>query len=881
MSVGYSIHIGVDTADPKKYPGLPKLKACVKDAKDWKAFATKNGFKAVSFHDKQASSKAIEKALNDHAKKLKPGDILLLTYSGHGGELPNDSGAEGDNELIDQTWCLYDRQFLDDEIFDCLKKFKSGVRITVISDSCHSGTVTRVQGELNLSDLLTQGMTTATNRSGVRSRKMTKKVAAAAYHASEDVYRGIQQNIKSKKEKEKLEPSTAGRINASVKLLAACQDDEETLDGKTNGLFTGTLLSLLGDGEYASSNAEKIIAGVTTKYAFPTPNFFQYGGVITSFDYGSPFAIKIPNASNVTDYRKPDPMSTRSPRVVKSFQGPWDNLESKCPAVLVIESPRRLENVVSGKDTTILKDEEKKGKHRITVELHNVPVERAWSAAHALSTQLAKDNPGTTVEPVISKTPGQRESVSRAADPNNTGYIKEWPPALDQGKLGSTIGWHLDDQHSQLSKAYNTVISANPDATVVVGHFDTGYIPGHPALPKNLQVNLARSFVSGENPNTAIDKSDSGQDGHGLGTLTLLAGNKVTKAQTFDEFEGFVGGAPLAKVIPIRISESVVILNTENFCDAVEYAIENKCEVVSMSMAGKPSVKMADAVNSAYEAGIVLVTAASNCWYKGTGAILPKCVMFPAAFERVIAATGAMHNHMPYDVEYVQQARMNIGTQYMQGCWGPPSRMRKALAGYTPNIPWAAASPAFVRSGGGTSSATPQVAAAAALWIAHHRKALEEKGYYDKGNGWKKVEAVRNALFTSAAKGEVFPYWEKYFGNGILRANDALAIGPPEITKLKRSKEARSSIFGLTETIGAFFKNRKLFRGKAVRPEPEALAMELLDLLQTDPAFYKDFSCLDMDDPASVKKLISRDDFITRIHQSPYASTYLKMAVAK
>jgi hypothetical protein len=57
--------------------------------------------------------------------------------------------------------------------------------------------------------------------------------------------------------------------------------------------------------------------------------------------------------------------------------------------------------------------------------------------------------------------------------------------------------------------------------------------------------------------------------------------------------------------------------------------------------------------------------------------------------------------------------------------------------------------------------------------------------------------------------------------------------------------------------------------------------MELLDLLQTDPAFYKDFSCLDMDDPAAVKKLISRDDFVARIQQSPYASSYLKMAVSK
>ncbi len=245
----------------------------------------------------------------------------------------------------------------------------------------------------------------------------------------------------------------------------------------------------------------------------------------------------------------------------------------------------------------------------------------------------------------------------------------------------------LDDSHSQLAKA-TAEVRATPGAHVRIAHLDTGYLPGHPALPELLDYQRQRSFVSKEDPALAQDKPESGQDGHGLGTMVLMAGGKVKKEQTFGEYEGYVGGAPVATVIPCRISESVVIMNDRTFAEAIDYAIAGGCEVVSMSMAGKPSQRMAKAVNRAYEAGIVVVSAASNCWYKGTGALLPKCVLFPAAFERVIAATGAMYDHKPYDVDFLREgSERAISTQYMQGSWGPASRMTRALAAYTPNTP--------------------------------------------------------------------------------------------------------------------------------------------------------------------------------------------------
>ena len=61
----------------------------------------------------------------------------------------------------------------------------------------------------------------------------------------------------------------------------------------------------------------------------------------------------------------------------------------------------------------------------------------------------------------------------------------------------------------------------------------------------------------------------------------------------------------------------------------------------------------------------------------------------------------------------------DLGIDRMAGNYGPNSKMRTAIAAFTPNVPWARfGCPQIVDlNGAGTSAATPQVAAAAATWI--------------------------------------------------------------------------------------------------------------------------------------------------------------------
>jgi hypothetical protein len=75
----------------------------------------------------------------------RAGDSLFLHYSGHGGQTP-DKGADGDEiDGMDETILPVDYektgQIVDDDMHEILvKHLKPGVRLTVIFDSCHSGT---------------------------------------------------------------------------------------------------------------------------------------------------------------------------------------------------------------------------------------------------------------------------------------------------------------------------------------------------------------------------------------------------------------------------------------------------------------------------------------------------------------------------------------------------------------------------------------------------------------------------------------------------------------------------------------------------------------------------------------------------------------------
>jgi subtilisin family serine protease len=378
---------------------------------------------------------------------------------------------------------------------------------------------------------------------------------------------------------------------------------------------------------------------------------------------------------------------------------------------------------------------------------------------------------------------------------------------------GPGFAWFLRDDFSQLKAARDAVSGSAGIAgrRVRIAHFDTGYDPRHVTRPANLK--FERNFVEPDRPNDASDPAVRGllkNPGHGTGTLGLLAGSRLQgMARPEQNTNDFLGGAPMADIVPVRVASSVVLFRTSAVARAFDYALapggdpRNRCHVISMSMGGVASQAWTDAVNRAYEAGLCMVTAAGNNF----SGLPTRNIVYPARYHRVIAACGMMANRKPY---------FNLGLGVMEGNFGPASKMATAMAAYTPNMPWAELGCARLidMDGAGTSSATPQIAAAAALWLLLHDPAYDQP--------WQRVEAVRRALFSSAQKDATDDFFQ-FFGQGSLRSRQALAVQPAAAADLVKTK-----------ADAAGFPILRLLTGLGIADDvhPAMLELETLQLLQ-------------------------------------------------
>jgi metacaspase-1 len=290
MAQGISVHVGLNSVDPKHYEGwVGRLKACENDANSMAALCKSQGIAPGKLLTKKATRQAVLKAIAAAAAKLKSGDLFVLTYSGHGGQLPDVSGDEAD--LQDETWCLFDGELIDDELYAALSAFKAGCKVLVLSDSCHSGTVTRA----------VFGREPIRSPDRPLSRLMPPDVARATYDANKTFYDGLQNSLR-KRTGAVPEPSSPlegvtrrgarirGKLAAGVVLISGCQDNQESDDGPFNGAFTSQLLNVWNHGAFKGSHVDfhkKILARMP---AYQSPALFTLGKV-SGFLSKRPFTL--------------------------------------------------------------------------------------------------------------------------------------------------------------------------------------------------------------------------------------------------------------------------------------------------------------------------------------------------------------------------------------------------------------------------------------------------------------------------------------------------------------------------------------------------------------------------------------------------------------
>ncbi|MGB8193093.1 MAG: caspase family protein [Chitinophagaceae bacterium] len=234
MPKGMSLHIGLNKYNLSTYKRdygkyLSQLPNCHRDALAKQEVAQRFNFKNASFINEEATAENMLTMIDLIAAELEYGDMFFLSFSGHGSRVADRNYDEDDG--YDETWCLYDRMVTDDELFEKWKRFRPGVRILVIADSCHSGTSIK-----NTDDFM--------NRPGGR-----------------------------------FPAEKTGAVLASCLLMSACQDKESAFatPNLKYSLYTSWMLRILKQYDFCESYRELHNRISANMPANSRPNLFTFG----------------------------------------------------------------------------------------------------------------------------------------------------------------------------------------------------------------------------------------------------------------------------------------------------------------------------------------------------------------------------------------------------------------------------------------------------------------------------------------------------------------------------------------------------------------------------------------------------------------------------
>ncbi len=222
-----SLHIVIND-----YPGTNNdLSGCVNDANDWKDALEERGFETVTLLDAEAKKEDMVAAITKIVEDTTKDDIAVITYSGHGTWIPDEDDDEEDGR--DEALCPHDIMegniLTDDELYDIFGQRTWSARIIFISDSCHSGSVSRA------------------SRRMMGAEDDTWKFPKVRFLAPEIFIRGNEALLQKARRVEHVQ--SRWNIRAATVLFSGCKDTEYSYDAwfneRANGAFTYAALQTL------------------------------------------------------------------------------------------------------------------------------------------------------------------------------------------------------------------------------------------------------------------------------------------------------------------------------------------------------------------------------------------------------------------------------------------------------------------------------------------------------------------------------------------------------------------------------------------------------------------------------------------------------------
>ncbi|NEU74512.1 S8/S53 family peptidase [Hassallia byssoidea VB512170] len=293
-----------------------------------------------------------------------------------------------------------------------------------------------------------------------------------------------------------------------------------------------------------------------------------------------------------------------------------------------------------------------------------------------------------------------------------------------------------------------------PGHDIIIGLPDTGYSE-HPEIIRNLLLAKGYDFLKKDkDPKDELERSFGeviNNPGHGTSTASIAISPRGRQGDYLSG-KAVTGVAPGAKVVPLRVSYSVVLLSVQNLAEAIEYAADNNIHVLSISLGtGFFNQRLRSAIIYAQKRGVIIVAA--------SGTFVPY-VVWPAAYDEVIAVTGS-----------------NV----LRQIWSGASRGPQVDVTAPAEKVWYAKVEKIdnelrynILQGSGTSFSAPLVAGVAALWLSYHGREQLIKRY-----GAEKIPFIFNQILRDSC--EKFPTWKpNKFGAGIVNAEKVLAAPLPD-----------------------------------------------------------------------------------------------------
>ncbi|MGE0757401.1 MAG: caspase family protein [Pirellulaceae bacterium] len=337
---GLALCIGLNQVDRGAYGGWDgALSGCVPDMEFMAELARQRSFYDVKLLKNELATIAeVERYVAWAANDLRPGDLFMISCSSHGAFRTDRGSDELDGR--DETWCLWDGQWTDDQRYRMWQRFAPGVRLLIVADMCHSGTTHRAfqaQSELERAkdhaaetrnlESIARDISGSRSPAGVASRVQPLNITddlggpsavqlgnyaqqlqnATArdrgvlspddqnFGARFNLPGGQPSPIRSMPDElalylsamgterspvpDEVRAGSDGEVRASGLLLAACQDDQTALDGRNHGVFTAALKRAWNNGNFGGSYDElfQTVLQMLRNYPSHRPNQVRFG----------------------------------------------------------------------------------------------------------------------------------------------------------------------------------------------------------------------------------------------------------------------------------------------------------------------------------------------------------------------------------------------------------------------------------------------------------------------------------------------------------------------------------------------------------------------------------------------------------------------------